>query len=207
MELFLTSSVHAVAHDIAQKVNLGKAKELVFIDTAAEPKMGDKTWLKNDRQALVNAGFLVTDYTLTGKAETQLKKDLAAFDYIYMSGGDTSYLLQQARRSGFVYLVRKLVKDKIYIGTSAGSIIAGPKIPAYLTEDSPDMKSDDLTAFGLVNFTIAPHWGSDDFKQKYLGGRMKIAYEKRLSPLVLLSDSQYIHVLDGKTEIIDVDAE
>ncbi|MBI2644782.1 hypothetical protein HYW94_01210 [Candidatus Uhrbacteria bacterium] len=54
MELFLTSSVHAVAHDIAKKVDLSKASKLVFIDTAAEPKEGDMTWLKNDRQALVD---------------------------------------------------------------------------------------------------------------------------------------------------------
>ena len=50
--LFLTSSVHAVAHDIAKKVDLSKGNKLVFIVTAADIEEGDKTWLKNDRQAL-----------------------------------------------------------------------------------------------------------------------------------------------------------
>jgi hypothetical protein len=59
--LFLTSSVNAVARDIARRVNLSKGKRLVFIDTAAEPETDDKTWLKNDRQALVDAGFEVKD--------------------------------------------------------------------------------------------------------------------------------------------------
>ncbi len=68
MKLFLTSSVHAVAHDITKKVNLSKAKKLVFIDTAAEIEEGDKTWLKNDRQALMDAGFEVDDYSITGKS-------------------------------------------------------------------------------------------------------------------------------------------
>ena len=65
-ELFLTSSVHAVAHDIAKKVDLAKANKLVFIDTATEPKgeREDLEWLKNDRKALVNAGFDVSDKSL-----------------------------------------------------------------------------------------------------------------------------------------------
>ena len=127
-ELFLTSSVHAVAHDIAKKVDLHKADKLVFIDTAAEVEEGDKTWLRNDRRALVNAGFAVSDYTITDKSKNQLKIDISRFDYIYLSGGNTSYLLQQSQKSGFISLIKELVQDKgrVYIGTSAGSIIAGP---------------------------------------------------------------------------------
>ena len=131
--LFLTSSVHAVAHDIAKRVNLSKGNKLVFIDTAAEFEEGDKTWLKNDRQALVDSGFNVSDYTITGKTQEQIEKDLAPFDSIYLSGGHTAYLLQQSQKSGFVSLIKELIlkQEKTYIGTSAGSIIAGPKIPLF----------------------------------------------------------------------------
>ena len=123
MKLFLTSSVHAVAHDIAKKVNLSKAKQLVFIDTAAEVEEGDKTWLKNDRQALVDAGFIVSDYTITGKSREQLGADLDKFDYIYLSGGNTSHLLQQSQKSEFVSLIKELVREKgkIYIGTTSAN--------------------------------------------------------------------------------------
>ncbi|MCL5114250.1 MAG: Type 1 glutamine amidotransferase-like domain-containing protein, partial [Patescibacteria group bacterium] len=105
MKLFLTSSVHAVAHDIAKRVDLSREKELVFIDTAAEPEEGDKAWLTNDRQSLAAAGFSVTDYTITGKSRDELERDLEKFDYLYLSGGNTSYLLEQSRTSGFFSLV------------------------------------------------------------------------------------------------------
>lgn len=204
--LFLTSSVHAVAHDIARRVNLSKTNKLVFIDTAAEPETGDKTWLKNDRQALVDAGFGVTDYTITGKTLTELKKDLKNYDYIYLSGGNTLYLLQQSQKSGFISLVKDLIlrEGKIYIGTSAGSIITGPRCPDYLLSKKEMREIKNKKGYGFVNFTVVPHWGSEDFRDLYLKGRLEIAYNANQVSLILLTDNQYIHVVDDYYEIIDV---
>lgn len=205
-KLFLTSSVHAVAHDIAKRVDLKKGNKLVFIDTAAEVETGDKTWLKNDRRALVDAGFEATDYSITGKSKSELESELSKFDYIYLSGGNTAYLLQQSQKSGFVSLIKELIlnKGKTYIGTSAGSIIAGPKIPIYLLEDSKDIKLDDTRGYAFVNFTILPHWGSEEFKDKYLSKRLKIVYKEGQVPLILLTDNQYVQVSDNLVEIIDL---
>ena len=206
MKLFLTSSVHAVAHDIAKRVNLLKANKLVFIDTAAEPKgeREDLEWLKNDRQALVDAGFRVSDYTITGKSKDQLETDLSGFDYIYMSGGNTAYLLEQSQKSGFILVIKDLIKNKgkIYIGTSAGSIIAGPRLPDYFSDEEAELENNN--GYDFVNFTIVPHWGSEKFKERYLGERLKIVYKEDQVPLLLLTDNQYVHVEDGHMKIIDV---
>jgi dipeptidase E len=208
MRLFLTSTVDAVAHDIAKRIDITSGNTLVFIDTAAEPEIGDKQWLKDDRQSLVDAGFAVTDYTITNKTEDQLFAELKVYDYIYLSGGNTFYLLQQSIKSGFIPVVRKLIIDfkKTYIGTSAGSIIAGPKLQDYLIEaDDPLVKSHEgAQAYGLVNFTILPHWGSELFRKLYLEGRLEIAYKKDQVPLVLLTDSQYVLVEDEVIQFIDV---
>ena len=206
MELFLTSSVHAVAHDIAKRVDLKKANKLVFIDTAAEPKgeREDLEWLKNDRQALVNAGFIVSDYTITGKTKDQLETDLNQFDYIYMSGGNTAYLLEQSQKSGFISVIQDLIKNKgkIYIGTSAGSIIAGPKLPDYFSDEDAELEN--MNGYGFVNFTLILHWGSEDFKERYLGKRLKAVYRDNQVPLLLLTDNQYAHIRDREIEIVDV---
>lgn len=203
-ELFLTSSVHAVAHDIASKLNLSENNKLVFIDTPAEPDKGEKEWLKNDRQALVDAGFIVTDYTITNKTREQVKTDLDKFDYIYLSGGNTGYLLQQSQKSGFVSLIREFVetKGKIYIGTSAGSIMAGPELPDYYPGE--DAELEDRECYNLVNFTIMPHWGSGHFKDKYLKERLEAAYREDQGSFVILTDNQYVHIIDEQMEIIDV---
>lgn len=205
-EIFLTSSIHAVAHDIATKLDLSNANKLVFIDTASEPKgeREDLEWQKIDRQKLVDAGFVVSDYSITNKSRSELEVDLSSFDYIYLSGGDTFYLLQQSQKSGFVSLIKEFIqeKGKVYIGTSAGSIIAGPKLLEYHQMEGVILE--DRKAYGLVNFTTVPHWGSEDFKDKYLGGRIATTYKEDQVPLILLTDGQYVHVQNGIMEIIDV---
>ena len=113
-KMFLTSSVHAVAHDIAKRLDLSRYNKLVFIMTAAEPEMDDDmTWLHNDRQSLVDAGFDVTDYTITGKTIEQLKGDLKNYTYIYVSGGNTLHLLKQSHKSGFFDLIKDFVKYRV----------------------------------------------------------------------------------------------
>lgn len=206
MELFLTSSVHAVAHDIVTRVDFLSNKKLVFITTAAEPKEegDDLEWLRNDRQALVDAGFSVEDYTITGKTLHQMKNDLSQFKFVYLSGGDTAYLLAQSQKTGFIDLVKDFVytQDKIYIGTSAGSIIAGPVLADYFDENQADLK--DRQCYGFVNFTILPHWGSEHFKDRYLGGRIESVFRDDQVPLLLLTDHHYVHIKNGQTDIIEV---
>lgn len=204
-QLFLTSSVHAVAHDIAERVDLAKKNNLVFITTAADGEEGEKEWLKRDRQALVDAGFKVTDYTIIDKTADQLKSELASYDYIYFSGGNTLYLLQHSQQTGFIPVIKALIKEqgKVYIGTSAGSIIAGPKVPEYLEADE-GVKVAGRESYGFVNFTIVPHWGSEHFRERYLNKRLEMAYKDDQVPLILLTDNQYVYVQNEAFEIIDI---
>lgn len=203
MELYLTSSIYAVAHDIASRVNM-KNNKLVFIMTAAEKERGDKSWEARDRRALVMAGFNVTDYTITGKNRRQLETDLSKFKFIYLSGGNTGYLLGQSQKGGFASLIKELIlkKNKIYIGTSAGSIIAGPRLPDYFSDEYKRLKNQNC--YNFVNFTVLPHWGSEHFKKKYFGGRMKMVYKEKQVPLLLLTDNQYVHIYNNNAQIVEV---
>lgn len=205
--LFLTSSVHLVALDIAKKVNLKPGNnKLVFIYTATEDEhQKDLSWKNNDNKALKKAGFNITEYTITGKTELQLKKELIDFDYFYIEGGNQFYLLKQAQKSGFDKIIRDFIvnKNKIYIGTSAGSIIASPDIyPTYRPEKADKIKLSDYRGFNLVDFIIFPHWGSEHFKDVYLKQRMEHAYNTD-SQIILLNDFQYIEVRDEWYKIID----
>lgn len=205
-QLFLTSSVHAVAHDIARRVDLSPNNKLVFITTAAEPEDGDLTWQDNDRQSLIDAGFEVTEYTITNKNLEQLKEELKDYKFVYLSGGSTLYLLEQSQKSGFITLIKAYISngEKIYIGTSAGSIIAGPTVPDYLLEENEVIELENKKGFEFVNFTIMPHWGSKHFEHLYLKGRLEMAYKENQVPLLLLTDKQYIHIQGDKLEIINV---
>lgn len=203
--LFLTSSVASVAHDIGRKIEK-KGLKLAFILTPTEVEEGDLDWLKKDRQSLIDTGFKLTDYTFTGKNKTEIKKFLNDFDGIYMSGGNTFWFLKKIQESDCAQVIKDFVSDgKLYISTSAGSIIAGPDIfPTRNLEKFakvPELK--DYTGLNLVNFIIKPHWGGQNFKAKYINKRMENSYSEKY-PIVLLPDNSYIEVEDDSYKIIQV---
>lgn len=203
--LFLTSSVNFVAQDIAKKINQKNLK-LAFITTPTEVEEGDLQWPKDDRQSLVNAGFLVTDYTITDKSREDIENYLKDFDVIYMSGGNTFYFLKKIQESNCADVIRDFVKNgKIYIGTSAGSVVAGPDILPMrdLEKFNKVPKLEDYKGLGLVNFIIMPHWGSESFKNRYINERLEHSYGEQYS-LILLPNDSYVMVDDNRFEIIKV---
>jgi len=207
MKLFLTSSVSFVASDIVKHIpDLDNYNSLVFINTPAENEEGDMSWQDDDRNALIKAGFKVSDYTITGKNRETIEKDIQNFRFIYISGGDTVYFLKKSLESGFHDLIKELIiqKNKIYIGTSAGSIATGPKPHDYYFTNPENKKLKNLPGLNLVNFLVVPHWGAKFFKDLYLKGRMNITYHENQFPLILLTDYQYIEVDGDKIKIHDV---
>ena len=200
----MTSSGNRVAKDIAEQI--GKGLKTVFITTASETEGPDLEWLHNDRRGLEDAGFDLFDYTITGKSSEQLEKDLKDIDVVYLSGGNTFYLLLQSRKSGFDKFDRKFMDNGgIYIGTSAGSIVAATDI--YVARRLEIKAYEDqlktFEAFGLVDFVVFPHWGSEYFKDTYLDERIENAYVEG-NKIILLTDTQYIEVDGDMYKIIDV---
>ena len=51
------------------------------------------------------------------------------YDVIYFTGGDTRHLLRRINETDFGGIVKKMVyANKVYVGASAGSLIATPNI-------------------------------------------------------------------------------
>ena len=206
--LYLASSIDLTAGNIAKDIGKDpKRLKLVFISTAAEPESGDKQWLIDDRGGLEKAGFNISDYTLTGKTPKDIEEDLVNFDVIHVNGGDSFYLLLQARKSGFDRWIREKVDsgEKIYIGSSAGSIVCAPDTmnASFFENFGYFKKLKTYEGFGLVNFMVFPHWGSEFFRDKYLSHRMKIAYKPE-NKIILLNDWQYVKIVGGTYKIVDI---
>lgn len=205
-QLFLASDIHVVAQHVAQNLpqNL-TGRKTAFITTAAEPEAGKKQWMTDNKQGLVEAGFDLFDYTLTDKTPEDLENELGGADIIHVNGGNTFWLLLQARKSGFESFIRKhLESGKVYMGSSAGSLLAGPNIQIVETIDSnvAGDKLTDYTGLGLVDFIAMPHWGGADFRQGYLQN-IATMYRPE-NKIILLNDYQYVHVIDGGYQIVDV---
>jgi hypothetical protein len=75
-------------------------------------------------------------------------------------------------------------------------------LPDYFSDEEAELEN--KNGYGFVNFTLVPHWGSEDFKERYLGERLKIVYKEDQVPLILLTDNQYVHIKDDQMKIVDV---
>ena len=203
-KLFLTSSANTVMKDIVSHFDKpAKGLNVAFIDTASEIEKGDLLWLDEDRDILIQLGFKVFDYTLTGKTYEEVLEALLSIDVLFVAGGNTFYLLEQANKCNFKKIVQGLLdKGVTYIGSSAGSILACPNIePIKYLDDlkvAPDLHLYD--ALGLVDFLIFPHWGSEHFKERQIKSVESIySHDYKI---ILLRDNQYVFVEDNRYRIM-----
>lgn len=203
-KIILASSIADVSDAIKRELEKISQKKALFIRTAAEAEEGAKWWLDKDRKALIDAGLEVKDYTLTDKSKEEVQKALRMIDVVCVGGGNTFYLLEKMRACAFEELIIEFMTDgKVYIGSSAGSIVAGPDIyPAYRIDEikkAPNLT--DYKGLTLVDFVIMPHWGSDYFRNLYLNERLAHVYDHPENKIILLADDQYVVTLDGWSQI------
>src|SRR5688572_28861237 len=109
--IFLTSQLSEVAGSIAQDLEDDGNPRTAYITTASE-QVTDLEWRHKNRQAMVDAGFTLMDYTITGKDTGQIYADLSRFDILCMEGGDPFYLLEQIQKTNCKEVLRELAKTK-----------------------------------------------------------------------------------------------
>lgn len=203
MKLILTST--GLPNEIIRKKFLelvGKeAKDITvgFVPTAADP-YDDKWFLDASINEINNMGMKLKIIDLKGESEQSLKKKLEDCDVIYVNGGNTFYLLDWVRKSGFDKVIKPLLNQgKVYIGTSAGSILVGPDIsisgwdPSW---DTNDVGLVDCSGLNCVPFVTSPHF--TEAEREVLERKMKnVNY-----PVIAITDKQAIIVDGDKQELI-----
>lgn len=177
--------------------------KLAFVPTATNLSE-DKSWLLTDRDKLVEFGFKVTDLDIEGQSEEALKAKLADIDVLYVSGGNTFYLLEKSRESGFDKLAKEFInKGKVYIGSSAGTVIVCPTIGFVEGMDDPAV-APSLTSFdgfNEVDYLIMPHYGDEDYQEvieKNLTEWKSKGYE-----IKTLTNNQALIINGDKSEIVE----
>jgi dipeptidase E len=167
-----------------------------FISTAAKP-LEDIEFVKKDWDLMKDVGFNVEEIDIDGKTEAQVMKALELKDIIFVEGGNTFYLLRSMRKCKFEKVMRKLLKQgKVYIGTSAGSIVAGRTIEtAGSLGDKNIVKLRNLKGLNFVPFNVFVHY-THEYAELVSQKIQKSKY-----PLRVLTDKQAI-LSQGKNTII-----
>ena len=166
-KLFLSSSFVDVAGLLPLFEKELTGKTVSFIPTASTVEKVT-FYVQAGKEALESLGMIVDVLDISSESPDEIRRRIAANDCMYVSGGNTFFLLQELKRTGADAVIVRAVKDgKLYIGESAGSIVASKNIEYIKAMDS-SKKAPELTNFdalGLTDFYTVPHVRNFPFKK------------------------------------------
>jgi dipeptidase E len=119
-------------------------------------------------------------------------------DVLLAAGGDALYLCHWMRQSGLADLLPSL-RETVWVGLSAGSMVMAPRIGADFVGWKPPTGSDGT--LGLVDFSIFPHLDHELLPENTMADAERWAAGMQ-GPAYAIDDETAIKVTDGTVEVI-----
>jgi dipeptidase E len=173
MKLVLYSEGFHTTNTVEACVKLvGKPQDQIsvgIINEAFAVEDGDKRWVLHNLNSVANNFSAEIDIVdLLALSIEEVEKRLANKDVIFVVGGDTDYLMSVYQKTGFDKLLPKLLETKVYVGSSAGSMVVGKRInaAAYKLIYGEDSKWNIDQYVGLVDLSVMPHLDSPHFPNR-----------------------------------------
>lgn len=201
-KLFLASlfkDVSQIFVDFANETLVGKT--VTFVPTAALPDKLD-FHVEYSKELLSKLGLIVDELEISTAAHLDIVNKLENNDYIYVTGGNTFFLLQEMNKSGAGNLIQTQINaGKLFIGESAGAILLAPDIEYAKDTDNPlaapQLKS--FEALNMIDFYPVPHYKDDSLKDAV---EITISKYGTKLPLVPFSNSQAILVKGKEKQVV-----
>jgi len=181
----------------------------------AEPNSLYDTWQMLRQFEIGWQRYGVLELTaLPGLPEALWLPAVESADVLLVGGGVTAYLSYWLQTSGLADKLPALLKNKVYVGASAGSMV----VTHHLT-----LNQDELAQTGiyyddnyeeaaprhlgsnktvrLVDFIIRPHLNADSFPRIIIANLTRQAAQSTV-PLYAIDDQTALKVVDGCVEVI-----
>jgi dipeptidase E len=172
---------------------LGNLKRVLFVPFAIHDR---NAYAASARARYQKMGYELTSIH-TASDPQQTVKDT---DAIFIGGGNTFRLLKALYDSDLLEVIRERVSTGMpYIGSSAGSNVAGPTIRT--TNDMPIVQPPSFNALGLVAFQINPHFLDPEPNSTHMGEtreeRIRQFLEDNDTPVAGLREGAMVRVEHG----------
>ncbi len=164
---------------------LGDIRRVLFVPYA----MYDRTaYTAQARQRLARMG-----YELDSVHESaDPRQAVATAEIVFIGGGNTFRLLKALYDNDLLHVIRRHVAaGKPFLGSSAGSIVAGPTLKT--TKDMPIVQPPSFDALELVGFQISPHYLDPDPNTTHMGETQ----EERINQFLEENDAPVAGIREG----------
>jgi dipeptidase E len=176
---------------------LGQAQTILFFSFALHDRDG---YAAKARDRFATMGYRVESAHTAPRPD----KALEEADGIFIGGGNTFRLLKALQDLEWIEPVRRKVRAGApYLGSSAGSNVAGPTIKT--TKDMPIVQPGSFDALGLVSFQISPHYLDPEPASTHMGEtqeeRILQFLEENETPVVAMREGAWVVVENGTVKL------
>ena len=200
--MILTSSLYESIELVKKFLDKNtESKKILFIPTATNVDEYKK-YIHLTQKAFEDFGYEVENFDVSIFSEEIAKEKLSEAKIVFISGGNTFYLLQELKRKNLTsYLKERIENGLLYIGESAGSVIAAPDIEYASIVDDKTLATElnDYTGLNLVDFYIVPHFEEEPFVES---SRNTVELYKDKLDLKLINNKEAILVENNNFTII-----
>ena len=175
----------------------GRIARLLFVPFALHDQDG--------YAARTRARFTRMGYGLDSLHETaDMRQAVASAEAVFIGGGNTFRLLKRLYDLELLAAIRERAENGMpYLGSSAGSNIAGPTIRT--TNDMPIVEPPSFAALGLVPFQINPHYIDPAPGSTHMGEtreeRILQFLEENETPVIGLREGAMLRMENGVCEL------
>lgn len=200
-KLFLASSFKDVANIFADFEKDLKGKTVTFIPTASKVEKV-VFYVNSGKKALQKLGLIIDELDISTASNDEINSKLRNNDFIYITGGNTFFLLQELKKTGAdKIIIDEINKGKLYIGESAGAIVTSANVEYAKRMDdvkkAPNLK--EFSGLNLVDFYVIPHYTNFPFEKTVEKIIEDYSSKLNLSPI---SNKDAILVVDNKIDFI-----
>ena len=165
-QLFLCSyfaGVKEFFRQYASEKQLGK--QILFIPTAGNVEEY-RGYIDEALHTFADLGFQVEILDISACDRETAQAKIFQSKLLYISGGNTFYLLQELKKKQLLSLIKEQIADgMVYVGESAGAIITAKDIDYNKLMDDKSVAEELSNTEGLneVDFYVLPHLGEEPF--------------------------------------------
>lgn len=200
--MILTSSLYESIELVKKFLDKNtESKKILFIPTAANVEEYKK-YMHLTQKAFEDFGYEVENFDVSVFSEEIAKEKLSEAKIVFISGGNTFYLLQELKRKNLItYLKERIENGLLYIGESAGSVIAAPDIEyaSVIDDKTVATELDDYAGLNLIDFYIVPHFEEEPFVES---SRKTVELYKDKLDLKLINNKEAILVENNNFTIL-----